>query len=86
MDVAYGGQQRAVGLHRPTPVADNRRGRRGGSRRSTSACRTLASEAEATQRRRHEEWDDTQAGEAEEALGDEEGGEEPSDEHWPDEH
>eukprot|EP00966_Prymnesium_polylepis_P296700 6854241-Prymnesium_polylepis.1 len=38
------------------------------------------------QRRRHEEWDHTQADEAEEALGDEAGGEEPSDERWPDEH
>eukprot|EP00966_Prymnesium_polylepis_P276086 6378745-Prymnesium_polylepis.1 len=71
MDVACGGKQRAVGLNRPTPVAENRRGRRGGSRRSTGACR---GGGEAAQRRRHEEWDDTQAGEAEEALGDEAGG------------
>eukprot|EP00966_Prymnesium_polylepis_P130727 3023821-Prymnesium_polylepis.1 len=38
--------------------------------------RALAAETETAQRRRHEEWDDTQAGEAEEALGDEAGGEE----------
>eukprot|EP00966_Prymnesium_polylepis_P016237 374536-Prymnesium_polylepis.1 len=48
--------------------------------------RALAAEAETTQRRRHEEWDDTQTGEAEEALGDEAGGEEPLDERWSGEH
>ena len=43
----------------------------------------LAAETDATHRRRHEEWDDTQVGEAEEAIGDEAGGDEPSDERWP---
>eukprot|EP00966_Prymnesium_polylepis_P086180 1994733-Prymnesium_polylepis.1 len=43
----------------------------------------LAADADATHRRRHEEWDDTQVDEAEEAIGGDAGDDEPSDEHWP---